>query len=189
MAEDDRPPPLVIQSPAQFKALGHPLRHRMVNMLRQRPATLRQLAEALGMAKGTLGYHVRVLREAGLIELAESRQVRGGTEQYFGLVSKGFAFQEGETMAAGFLYNSALAEMRPVPPGRPEHTELRHLWLTPEQAALVADRLREHAAELQTTGVRAAQLGAGESPTAEAYGLLVSLFPADIPRLGPDDGR
>ncbi|MFE5586853.1 ArsR family transcriptional regulator [Kitasatospora sp. NPDC056531] len=125
------------------------MRHRLVNMLRQRPATLRQLAEALGMAKGTLGYHVRVLREAGLVELAESRQVHGGTE----------------------------------------HTELRHLWLTPEQAALVADRLREHAAELQTAGVRAAQLGAGESPTAEAYGLLVSLFPADIPRLGPDDGR
>ncbi|AUG76923.1 transcriptional regulator [Kitasatospora sp. MMS16-BH015] len=187
MAEDDRPAPLVIQSPAQFKALGHPLRHRVVNMLRQRPATLRQLAEALGLAKGTIGYHVRVLREAGLVELAESRQVRGGTEQYFGLINKSFAFREGETLAAAFLYNSALAEMRPAPSGQPEHTELRHLWLTPEQAASIADQLREHVAELQKFGVRAAQLGAGESPTAQAYGMLVSLFPADVPRLGPDD--
>ncbi|WP_405844464.1 DUF2218 domain-containing protein [Streptomyces platensis] len=42
------------------------------------------------MSKGTIGYHVRVLREAGLVQPAETRQVRGGTEQYFALVSHGF---------------------------------------------------------------------------------------------------
>ncbi len=42
---------LVLRSAEQFKALGHPIRHRMVNVLRQRPATLRQLATVLGLVQ------------------------------------------------------------------------------------------------------------------------------------------
>ena len=68
--------PLVLRSTAQFKALGHPVRHRLVNVLRQRPATLRQIATALGLAKGTVSYHVRVLREAGLVEARVDEQRR-----------------------------------------------------------------------------------------------------------------
>jgi len=48
------PGELVLRSPAQFRALGHPLRHRLFNLLRQRPATLAQLAAALGSTKGKL---------------------------------------------------------------------------------------------------------------------------------------
>lgn len=51
------------------------------DVLRQRPATLRQLAEAPGLAKGTVSYQLRVLREAGLVRLAGTRHVRGGTEE------------------------------------------------------------------------------------------------------------
>ena len=69
------PEPLVLQTPAHFKALGHPVRHRVVNVLRQRPATLGQLASAMGLAKGTISFHVRVLREAGLVTTT-----RRGTE-------------------------------------------------------------------------------------------------------------
>src|SRR5215470_14254514 len=99
MAEQE----VALHSPAHFKALGHPLRHRMVNLLRQRPASLRQLAAALGIAKGTAGFHVGVLREAGLVRLAETRHVRGGTEQYFALVSKGFTFGDATQGGAEFL--------------------------------------------------------------------------------------
>nr|WP_231513893.1 transcriptional regulator [Microbispora rosea] len=41
-------------------------------------------------AKGTVGHHVRVLREAGIVRLAGTRHVRGGTEQTLALVSRGF---------------------------------------------------------------------------------------------------
>ncbi|WP_079161102.1 winged helix-turn-helix domain-containing protein [Streptomyces fodineus] len=168
---------LVLRSPEQFKALGHPVRHRMVNVLRQRPATLRQLADVLGMSKGTIGYHVRVLREAGLVRLAETRQVRGGTEQYFALVSHGFKVHEDAGVGPEFLINAALGEMLPSRPGQASHTVLRHLWLTDAEAHALEARLRTMAAERHP-----ADPGRGEP-----YGLLVSLFRADVPSLPQDD--
>jgi DNA-binding transcriptional ArsR family regulator len=168
---------LVLRSPEQFKALGHPMRHRMVNVLRQRPATLRQLADVLGMSKGTIGYHVRVLREAGLVQLAETRQVRGGTEQYFALVSRSFKVHEDAVVGPEFLINAALGEMLPDRPGRPSHTALRHLWLTEAEAHALEARLRAMTAEPRPT----------DPARGEPYGLLVSLFHADVPSLPPDD--
>ena len=167
---------LVLHSPAQFKALGHPVRHRMVNVLRQRPATLSQLASALGSTKGTIGYHVRVLRDAGLIRLSDTRQVRGGTEQYFALVSRGFVVHETAEIGPEFLINAALAEILPPRPGQADHTVLDHLWLTPDEAHALAAHLRLHAPEPRP-----------DSSRGEAYGLLVSLYRADIPALSPDE--
>ncbi|WP_251096348.1 winged helix-turn-helix domain-containing protein [Streptomyces sp. Caat 7-52] len=170
---------LVLRTPEQFKALGHPVRHRMVNVFRQRPATLRQLAEALGMSKGTIGYHVRVLREAGLVRLSETRQVRGGTEQYFALVSRSFTVHQEAPVGPEFLINAALGEMLPDEPGRATHTALRHIWLSDAEAHALEARLRAMTAEQLPT-----------DPTrGEPYGLLVSLFRADVPSLPPDDGH
>ncbi|GAA4256779.1 hypothetical protein GCM10022255_070980 [Dactylosporangium darangshiense] len=45
--------------------------------------SVEHLAAALGAAKGTVGYHMRILLEAGLVRIAHARTVRGGTEQYF----------------------------------------------------------------------------------------------------------
>ncbi|MEV6763489.1 winged helix-turn-helix domain-containing protein [Streptomyces sp. NPDC051105] len=168
---------LVLSSAEQFKALGHPVRHRMVNAFRQRPATLRQLADALGMSKGTIGYHVRVLREAGLVRLAETRQVRGGTEQYFALVSKSFKLHQDAAAGPEFLINAALGEMLPDGPGQASHTTLRHLWLTEAEARALELRLHAMAAEPHPT----------DPAHGEPYGLLVSLFRADVPSLPPDD--
>ncbi|GAA2284546.1 hypothetical protein GCM10010149_32530 [Nonomuraea roseoviolacea subsp. roseoviolacea] len=166
-----------MSSPAQFKALGHPLRHRMVNLLRQRPATLGELTAALGSTKGTVGYHVRVLREAGLVRLAGTRQVRGGTEQRFELVSKGFRLDEDAGMGPEFLVGAALAEMLPADSGTVDHTSLRHLWLTADEARDLAERL-----EKLDPGRRDAA-----NPGTEAYGLLLSLYRADIPLLPPEE--
>jgi DNA-binding transcriptional ArsR family regulator len=162
---------LVLDSPAQFKALGHPLRHRLINVLRQRPATLSQLALALGSTKGTLSYHMTVLLSAGLVRSAGTRTVRGGTEQYFELVSTGFRPVMPGAGAAKFLINAALAEMVP---GGPEQTLLTHLRLSAPQAEALAQRLSEFANE--TRG----------DDDGESYGLLLSLYRADIPKL-PED--
>ncbi|WP_433235731.1 ArsR/SmtB family transcription factor [Streptosporangium sp. CA-135522] len=168
-------PLLALRSSAQHKALGHPIRHSMVNLLRQRPATLGELTAALGSTKGTVGYHVRILREAGLVRLASTRRVRGGTEQRFELINRGFRLDE-ET-GARFLYDAALAEMAPVRPGDPGHTVLYHLWLAPDEARALAERLETFDHEQRETPERGT----------EAYGLLLSLYRADIPLLPPDD--
>ncbi|XVQ81776.1 ArsR/SmtB family transcription factor [Microbispora siamensis] len=167
---------LELRTPAQFKALGHPVRHRIVNLLRQRPATLGELAAALRAAKGTIAYHVRVLREAGIVHLAGTRHVRGGTEQTLALVSRGFRLHEEAAGGPDFLVRAALAEMLPARPGQAEHTLLNHLWLTPQEAHALIARLRDL---LPPPG------GRTPPPGGEPYGLLLSLYPADIPTLPP----
>jgi len=170
---DDEPEPLVLRTPAHYKALGHPVRHRIVNVLRQRPATLGQMASAMGLAKGTIAFHVRVLREAGLVRLAGTQHVRGGTEQYFALVSQGFKFHE--DAGAEFLMQAALAEMLPARDSEPGETVLRHLWLSAEQARALAAQVADFVAQPQQADTA--------SGSGEAYGLLVSLYRADIPKL------
>jgi DNA-binding transcriptional ArsR family regulator len=67
----------------QHKALAHPLRHRILLALTGRSATVSQLSVALRSGKGTIAFHLRVLRDARLVQVAELRQVRGGTEVHY----------------------------------------------------------------------------------------------------------
>lgn len=69
--------------PRYVKALAHPLRIRILAMLEERPASPVQLAPRLGGTLGQVGYHVRVLRDAGLIELVETRRRRGAVEHIY----------------------------------------------------------------------------------------------------------
>jgi hypothetical protein len=114
---------------------------------------------------------MRVLREAGLVLITESRQVRGGTEQYFALVSGGFRLP-GEAGTV-FLVEAAMAEMVSARDGEPGHTVLRHLWLSEQQARALAAQLEEFSARSDS----------GDAVAGEAYGLLLSLYRADIPKL------
>jgi DNA-binding transcriptional ArsR family regulator len=69
---------LVIDRAEQLKALGHPLRLRVLEELGSRSELLtnRELALRLGVDPGHLHFHVRMLHRAGLIELAEGGQRR-----------------------------------------------------------------------------------------------------------------
>jgi DNA-binding transcriptional ArsR family regulator len=64
---------LMIERAEQLKALGHPLRLRVLEMLggeREEPLTNRELAKRLGVDPGHLHFHVKMLVRAGLIERA-----------------------------------------------------------------------------------------------------------------------
>jgi DNA-binding transcriptional ArsR family regulator len=70
---------LTIDQPEQLKALGHPLRLRVLEMLGQseeQHLTNRELAHRLGVDPGHLHFHVRMLLRAGLIGLAEGGKGR-----------------------------------------------------------------------------------------------------------------
>ena len=65
---------LTISKPDQLKALGHPLRLRVLEMLGEEAGkvfTNRELAGRIGIDPGHLHFHVRMLLKAGLIRLAE----------------------------------------------------------------------------------------------------------------------
>jgi DNA-binding transcriptional ArsR family regulator len=69
---------LTVDRPEQLKALGHPLRLRVLEELGAKTETLtnRELAQRLGVDPGHLHFHVRMLHKAGLIERAEGGQRR-----------------------------------------------------------------------------------------------------------------
>src|SRR5713226_10419224 len=70
---------LTIERAEQLKALGHPLRLRVLEMLGgegDRPLTNRELARRLGVDPGHLHFHVKMLLRAGLIERAEGGKGR-----------------------------------------------------------------------------------------------------------------
>ena len=66
-----------------LKALAHPVRARALTVLNQRIASPSELAAEQEEAVGYVAYHVRVLHELELIELVDTRQVRGATEHFY----------------------------------------------------------------------------------------------------------
>jgi DNA-binding transcriptional ArsR family regulator len=92
---------LILEKPEQLKALGHPLRVRVLEMLGQEgdwQLTNRELAQRLGVDPGHLHFHVRMLLKAGLIELAESEG--RGREKPYRAVAKVFRVAP-ELLSAG----------------------------------------------------------------------------------------
>jgi DNA-binding transcriptional ArsR family regulator len=92
---------LVLDKPEQLKALGHPLRVRVLEMLGHEgewQLTNRELAQRLGVDPGHLHFHVRMLLRAGLIELADENG--GGREKPYRAVAKVFRVAP-ELLAAG----------------------------------------------------------------------------------------
>jgi len=74
----------------QLRLLADPLRLRLVYAFAEAPRTTKQVAEALGEKPTRLYHHVSLLEKAGLLELVETRPVRGTTEKYYRSVARTF---------------------------------------------------------------------------------------------------
>jgi DNA-binding transcriptional ArsR family regulator len=61
---------------AVLQALADPSRRTLLEILRQHPATAGELAGALPIARPGVSRHLRVLREAGLVEVRQEAQRR-----------------------------------------------------------------------------------------------------------------
>ena len=61
--------------------LAHPMRYRMMDRLRQGPATSTTLAQALGLNTGVTSYHLRQMAEHGFIE--EVPELSRGRERWW----------------------------------------------------------------------------------------------------------
>lgn len=61
---------------AVLQALGDGSRRTMLEILRDHPSTVTELAEALPIARPGVSRHLRVLREAGLVSVEQDAQRR-----------------------------------------------------------------------------------------------------------------
>ena len=152
-----------VGSPQQFAALAHPLRQRILFALGHRPATISGLAVQLDVRKGNVAHHLKVLREAGLVYVAETRQVRGGTEQYYQRTARRMLVAEPQGAGTAAMFG-AFAEELDLSRAETVVT-LRHLRLTAEQARLLGETLARLVDEAE------------EAPAGEpVHGVLVAMY-------------
>lgn len=62
-----------VTSAAELKALGHPLRLELLDLLMRGPLTATQAAEALGQTPANVSWHLRRLAEQGFVRPAADR--------------------------------------------------------------------------------------------------------------------
>lgn len=75
---------LILREPALIRVLVDDARVAICSLLRDRSYSIQQLSKEMGVPKGTVGHHVKVLEEAGLIRVVRTRQVRAITEKFYG---------------------------------------------------------------------------------------------------------
>jgi DNA-binding transcriptional ArsR family regulator len=89
-----------------LKALGHPLRMRLLTFVAERgEASPVEMSRALDLPLATVSHHTRVLRDVGYIELSRTEPRRGAMEHYY------------RALAAPFLDDEHW-EMLPIPARR-----------------------------------------------------------------------
>jgi putative molybdopterin biosynthesis protein len=83
-----------IQDFEQLKTLSDARRLAILRALMAEPATLSQLGASLGEHPAQVRHHLKQLENAGLVELIETRVVRGFVEKYYRARARAFLFQE-----------------------------------------------------------------------------------------------
>lgn len=164
-------------TPDQLKALGSSIRLAILSLLNERAASTTELAEALGRPKGTVGYHVKVLEEAGFIRVVRTRKVRAMTEKFYGRAAHTVVYTGiPDTKDKLFMVRQTLGEaVVDEDTAMPAFT-LRHVRMTEEQAA----GFWQQVAELAEAFTKAPRGGD------RVYGLIAGIYPTNLPTL-PDE--
>jgi len=150
-----------VETDQQLHAVGSLARHRVLRVLRDGPATVTQIADRLGIAKGSSHYHVRVLAKAGLIRIVETRKVRGVEELYYGMVAPAIELPDSGAGAPDFLMRHALADLESAPASDEKTVMLKHARLSPAAFGAFEARLQaliEELSELSDPAEAAADL-------------------------------
>jgi DNA-binding transcriptional ArsR family regulator len=111
----------LVEGADQVRLALSPLRRRLLERLRQ-PASAAQLAGELDLPRQRVGYHLRLLEQAGLIELVQERQRRGCVERIMRTTAGSFlvdpgvmnVLHEGDQFAAEQLVALAAHTVRQV---------------------------------------------------------------------------
>lgn len=196
-----RPPAAASSSPREIsrivpdatalKALTHPVRLRMLGMLRiDGPATATQLAERLGLNSGATSYHLRQLAQHGFIEEMPDQpsrrdrwwQSRHESTSFFENVGtpeefdSSVAFAQAALTQQVQLMQQAQDEFTRLPPEWQATTQISDftIALTAEQAKALKDRL----VDLLWQAMREAPApGSDLPPGVEPFTVMLHAFP------------
>src|SRR5829696_8730435 len=188
-----------VDDPRLVRALSHPLRIRIMGVLEQRTATPKELAQTLGVRLENIAYHVRALRDFGLIELERSEQVRGAIAHFYRARARpritARAWEQLPDISKRAMIGAALEQIGAIVSaaaaqgqfGRPEsHVSRRPLVLDEEgfkEASSVISNALDELSAIERQSERRIRKGAPEVPTT-AVALLF-----DTPQLSPAPGE
>jgi DNA-binding transcriptional ArsR family regulator len=79
-----------LRRPREIKAFSDPLRLRIIHLLLDRRATNQQIATELGEPPSKVFHHLRVLADAGLIRLVETRVSGKNVEKFYRAAARAF---------------------------------------------------------------------------------------------------
>lgn len=162
-------------TPTRLKALGHPLRQLLVDLVLERAMTVTELAELSGKAKGTVAHHVDVLVDAGMLRVVRTRRVRAIEERFYGRTARTITFPDHahDPRDLPFVADARREARLDAPSDTPGGFTYRHARIPAELAAEFTDRVMQLALEFT-------QLPRGGDIE---YGFLVGVFPTNrLPR-------
>lgn len=157
---------LVADTPAQLRALSHPLRHRLLRALPVEGATISQLSRLAKTNKGNVSHHLRVLLDAGLVTRGHTRTVRGGTEQYWLPVARRLHFPTGDGETTDAMLQSIAEE---IPRDEDHLFNNRRIRMTADQAWHLSEHLDQLVNELPDG-----------QPGLPSYSVIVSVYRRDL---------
>jgi DNA-binding transcriptional ArsR family regulator len=109
------------------QAYGHPIRARALLILGARVASPKQIAEEIEEPIGKVSYHIRELRDAGLIELVETDGSRGGVQHFYRATRQAVVDTDGMKLQSDTeRAASSSALLNQMINSRPEHVMVRH---------------------------------------------------------------
>jgi DNA-binding transcriptional ArsR family regulator len=175
---------IALSEPSQVKAIGHPVRTAILGLLHERAATVNELAAAVERPKSTVAHHVKVLGEAGLVQVVRTRRVRGIDERFYGRTARMFYVVEqgtdGDRLPRDFNdFEVAARESGAAYRDGKLWGFIRHARISQAQASEFWERM----AELVTEFDRLPRTGD------TVYGFAIGVYPTDHPTLpGSDEG-
>jgi DNA-binding transcriptional ArsR family regulator len=175
---------IALTTPSQVKAISHSLRTKILSLLHERAATVTELAVAVERPKSTVAHHVKVLAEAGLVQVVRTRRVRAIEERFYGRTARMFYVgiersPDGDDMPRDFNdFEVAARESTAAYRDGKLWGFIRHARISEEQASEFWERMAELVTEFE-------QLPrSGET----VYGFAVGVYPTDHPTL-PGSGE
>ena len=174
---------LALRQPSQVKALGHPLRNTILGLLHERAATVTELAVAVRRPKSTVAHHVKVLVDAGLVQVVRTRRVRAIEERFYGRTARMFYVSvertaDGEDMPRDFNdFEVAASESIDAFHDGKLWGFIRHARISEAEASEFWERMAELVAEFDRLP-RSGQT---------MYGFAIGVYPTDQPTLPSGD--
>ena len=154
--------------------------------IQNQPATAKQIAERLGATPGAIGYHLRVLEEAGLAQIVARRLVRGIVANYYTRTARIFKYNLPEDVKGGMsaslqILDKARDELAEAQDTVEEDTyrceSFPHIRLSPERARYYAKRIEALVDDV---------LHEKPDPDGKVYGILIGMFMSPAYMQGPD---